>query len=88
MITIHKQVLKLAQIQSIYVPLNSEFLCTKMQYGDICLWYKCNTDEKYVHVDIDIFGTGTEIENNEDLVYIDTVISNEGSFVWHIFRRK
>ena len=67
------------------LPLNSEILSVKEQFGDICIWVKVDLGEstlesrKFV-----IYGTGHKIDK-DNLKFIDTVVLFNGSFVLHVF---
>ena len=67
------------------LPLNSEILSAKEQFGDICIWVKVDLGEstlesrKFV-----IYGTGHKIDK-DNLKFIDTVLLFNGSFVLHVF---
>ena len=67
------------------LPLNSEILSVKEQFGDICIWVKVDLGEstlesrKFV-----IYGTGHKIDK-DNLKFIDTVLLFNGSFVLHVF---
>lgn len=84
---IHKQILKLTDVQEIVIPDNAIILSVKNQNGNLCVWYQyddtsenCKTFQK---VTILIVGTGNPKPNAENTYFIDTVIM--GSSVWHIF---
>ena len=48
------------------------------------LWALVNPKVGEENVQFKIFGTGFDIEENQELQYIDTLF--EGGFVWHVFK--
>ena len=67
------------------LPLNSEILSVKEQFGGICIWVKVDLGEstlesrKFV-----IYGTGHKIDK-DNLKFIDTVLLFNGGLVLHVF---
>ena len=67
------------------LPLNSEILSVKEQFGDICIWVKVDLGESTLESrKIVIYGTGHKIDK-DNLKFIDTVLLFNGSFVLHVF---
>lgn len=84
--TIHKQELKITDSQAILLPEGAIILCVKIHREKLCMWYECETENDVERVIIRCFGTGFNLDGN--LEYIDTVITNNGSFVWHFFKER
>ena len=84
--SIYKYTLLITKDETVLdLPLNSEILSVKEQFGDICIWVKVDLGEstlesrKFV-----IYGTGHKIDK-DNLKFIDTVVLFNGSFVLHVF---
>ena len=84
--SIYKYTLLITKDETVLdLPLNSEILSVKEQFGDICIWVKVDLGEstlesrKFV-----IYGTGHKIDK-DNLKFIDTVLLFNGSFVLHVF---
>lgn len=74
------------------LPKGYEILCAKSQadrFGDECifLWALVdpNVQDKET-VRIKVFGTGMDIDDSLKLSYIDTVMINNGKYVFHVFK--
>ncbi len=84
--SINKYTLSITKDETVLdLPLNSEILSVKEQFGDICILVKVDLGEstlesrKFV-----IYGTGHKIDK-DNLKFIDTVLLFNGSFVLHVF---
>ena len=84
--SIYKYTLLITKDETVLdLPLNSEILSVKEQFGDICILVKVDLGEstlesrKFV-----IYGTGHKIDK-DNLKFIDTVVLFNGSFVLHVF---
>lgn len=82
--TIWKTALKVADLQEIVVPRESEFLSAREQNEEICVWYRCDptrmVDESRK---IAIIGTGHPAP--DDGQFLGTVSLLGGSLIFHIF---
>lgn len=85
--TIFKYTLETHDEQDVTLPVGSEILTVKEQYGDICLWALVDPGEaKKEDRRIRILGTGHSFEDDfERTRYLGTVLMSGGSLVWHIF---
>lgn len=84
--TIHKQVLQIADEQTIQVPIGTANMYVGTQRGDVCMWYMCDPDNEYQDITIRIYGTGHPIEEDVNLLrYLGTAMTEGGRFVWHVF---
>lgn len=83
MIKIYKQTLKIHIEQFIQLQIGSEILSVQEQYGLICLWYRCDTENQNKQRLIHIYGTGQPCDDSLQFRFIGTV--QIGSFVWHVF---
>ena len=76
----------------ITVPKNSKILCCKIQHGkDICIWAEVDIEEKDVEkYRLGFVGTGWLMieENLADYEYLDSILINDGMFVYHIYIKK
>ena len=84
-ITIWKSKLELVGLQEIAMPRGSEILCAQNQFEEICIWYRCDSDEPLEPRKFAIVGTGNFAPSDEDSQYIGSVQQSGGSFIWHIF---
>lgn len=75
------------------LPKGFDILCAKSQidkYGDegIFLWALVDPDvEDMEVVNIKVLGTGMNIDDSIKLSYIDTVMINNGKYVFHVFKK-
>lgn len=71
------------------LPVNSHVLSADAQDGDICIWVLVNTDPTVEHESrfFEVHGTGHQINEIPELRFIDTVLLNDGHFVFHVFER-
>ena len=84
---IHKQNLQLTHNEQILqMPINAKILCAQIQYGKICIWYKCQSNEIMESRFFWLIGTGLEIEK-DNLVFIGTIQQPGEGLVWHVFER-
>jgi hypothetical protein len=75
-------------VNKIEVPLDAKFLSAQCQKGQICVWALCeNTTLKELRI-VEIFGTGHDIPDDENLIFIDTVQLLDGDIVLHVFERR
>jgi hypothetical protein len=80
---IWKTVLELTDIQEIEVPEGAETLIAMEQYGQVCVWFKCDPDRPRVQRQIEICGTGHN--TSTDAKYLGTCILVGGDLVLHVF---
>jgi hypothetical protein len=86
--TIHKQILKATDIQTIRLPLHAEILCAREQGDHICIWYWCDPSEVVTkNVTIAVVGTGHAAPEIHEANYIGTAFLYGGSLVFHVFQR-
>ena len=77
---------------TVSLPKGHEILCVKCQsdrWGEegIFLWALVDPDEtEREAVRIRVFGTGMDIDDSLKLSYIDTVIMNNGKYVFHVYK--
>lgn len=88
--TIYKYEIKNLE-STITLPCGYDILCAKVQvsgmFEELFLWALVNPDEeKQEDVRIRVFATGDDIDNPQELVYIDTVMMRNGALVFHVFR--
>jgi hypothetical protein len=84
MATIWKQELSLADVQTVTLPAGAEVLCAHAQFGNVCIWFRCDPMAAKEPRTFAICGTGGPAPD-EDGRYIGTVFL--GEFVWHVFER-
>lgn len=74
-----------SHVYNVALPSGAEVLCAKVQNGDICIW--ALVDPAIRDADARRFlvvGTGQELPEQE-LKYIDTVLLEQGQWVFHVF---
>lgn len=85
--TIHKYTLAdnpTSQTQLVEMPEGAEILTAQIQFGEICLWAKVDTERSNTGRLIAIRATDQMIKSASIIeTYIATV--QHGAFVWHIF---
>lgn len=74
-------------IALIEVPQGAKFLTVQIQNGSPAIWFMCNPNQPLVSRSIQWVGTGNEVKNPDELVYIVTTQQFNGSFVSHFFER-
>lgn len=93
MITVYKYPICSANsggsVNTIEVPVRSNFLKLARQGDQICAWYfvdsECEETKQETWLQ---FGTGHEMsEEFFDFEYIDSVINESSRLVWHMFRK-
>lgn len=87
MATIWKTVLQPTDLQEIEVPEGCGILSLQEQFGQICLWYKCDPLAPKVKRTIAIVGTGHAAPENNEADYIGTVQLRNGNLVLHVFEK-
>ena len=74
--------------QALLVPKGSKLLSVKEQYGNLVAYVLVGkVIKENTTINIRIFGTGHPIGINttDEWKYLDTVMTNNGELVWHIF---
>lgn len=95
MITVHKQILTMADISMMIVPEGTKFLHVAMQRNVPHIWYHCDTFAPMVKRRIAVIGTGHPapyLDDKEDTLnaadYIGTLHTFDGELVFHVFAEK
>jgi len=86
--TVYKYPLEIDDVQFISMPKGAKPLCVKVQNGNPCLWALVNPYEEEESVMIRCAGTGHEINEEGELVYIDSLLMYGGDLVFHFFMVK
>ena len=78
--------------KTLLLPVGSKILCCKLQNNkDICVWVeldpKVEEKEEFTFV---LFGTGWPMADLADAnyEYVDTIMFDDGVFVYHVYRIK
>jgi hypothetical protein len=74
--------------QALLVPKGSKLLSVKEQYGNLVAYVLVGKGIKETTtINLRIFGTGHPIDINttDEWKYLDTVMTNKGELVWHVF---
>lgn len=85
--TIHKFLVTIDEVVSIFLPRNAEVLSFMMQNESLFIWVLLDKNkEKTIERKFTVIGTGWEDKNKalEQHRFIGTAFT-EGSFVWHCF---
>lgn len=73
--------------QNVLVPGGANLLKVGRQTSDtVCFWALVNPDSPFETWTFEVFGTGHNIPNRNDLYYMGTVEDVRSPFVWHVFR--
>jgi hypothetical protein len=83
--TIWKSVLKATDVQDIDVPEDAELLTAREQYGELCVWFKCDPSKPATKRRVAICGTGHPAP--EGARYVGTGFLSGGALVLHVFER-
>lgn len=84
---IYKYGLDLKPTVNIELPFGAEILSVHHQKDKIFIWALVDTKEKLMINTFYIVGTGQMFPFDEiDTKFIGTVHTNNGDFVWHIFK--
>lgn len=76
----------LSETQKIEVPHGAELLCAREQYGQICVWFRCDPSAPKEMRDITIVGTGHPAPADEGR-YLGTASLYGGNLMLHVFER-
>lgn len=86
MFTIWKETLKIADKQTVQLPVGATILSLQQQAGDVCIWFLCDKNAHKKEYNFLVKGTSHFIDRS-DLKktpnFVGTVVQN--FFVWHIF---
>jgi len=84
---IHKVPLNISQGQSISLPEGAKCMKAAPQDGLLYIWYISDTENiaKYTSVRCDVVMTGPEYFQEADMVHLDTILLDQGTFVVHVF---
>lgn len=84
--TIYKYQLKGEEWQFVTMPEGAQILCVQSQRDMACLWAIVDTEQPLMQMrKIHIYGTGHEIPDTLNLVYIGTFQVHSGALVFHVF---
>ena len=86
---IYKYPLEITDSQIIELKQGCEFLCLKEVCNIPTLYYLINPSNEFKSKTIRIFGTGHFIPAGElsRLIYLGTVVCNNGQLIWHVFEK-
>jgi len=84
---VFKYPLDLIGIQHLKLPKYSKILCVKNQYDNIVLYAEVpDVYDTKETITIIIVGTGRPMPNG-NLMYIGTVLVQNGTLVWHVYEK-
>jgi hypothetical protein len=69
------------------IPKDALFLSVQLQHGVPMMWCEVNTDLPMESRYLYLTGTGTPIPEDENLSYIGTFQTGDGTLVFHLFER-
>jgi hypothetical protein len=84
---IWKAVLRPIDVQDVEMPEGAEVLCAREQYGQPCIWFRCDPDAPKVTRQFAICGTGHAAPSRDESRYVGTAHLCDGSLILHIFER-
>lgn len=73
---------------TVEIPKDYRILSVIEQFNVIQLYCLVEPDNKLEKVNFWVFGTGWELTNIKGLEFIDTVSTNSGGLIWHVFHDK
>lgn len=73
--------------QHIEMPKNAKILCVQIQNRMPCIWAMGDTEEELINRKIVVIGTGHDVPDYEELIYIGTYQLDDGRLVFHVFER-
>jgi hypothetical protein len=86
MSVIWKYPLAIVDEQTIEIPEVASVLTVMAQHGQPCLWLHVDPTQPTYRQRIHIYGTGNPIpETRDSEFYIGSVITHDGTGVWHCF---
>ena len=85
--TVFKYSLSLVAHQTIRVPEGIRILSVQMQQDTIQMWGLVDDKATNRNLEILIFGTGHDIIDGDDLMYLGTLQPRTGMLVWHVFAK-
>jgi hypothetical protein len=85
--TIYKYPLVITGSQEVLLPKGASVLSVGVQHDTICIWALVDPTEPFEPQHLRIFGTGQPIPEDPDelLLFLGTVLTGGGRFVWHVF---
>lgn len=81
--TVWKAALKSAGVQELDIPSGSELLCAREQFGEVCVWFRCDPTAAIEKRKIAVIGTGHPASS--DGRYLGTAFLLGGTLVLHVF---
>lgn len=87
MSVIWKAVLRPIDVQDIEMPEGAEILCAREQFGQPCIWFRCDPHAPKTTRQIAISGTGNPAPSCDESRYLGTAQLGDGSLILHIFER-
>ena len=85
---IYKYPLEITDKQSVSMIANAEVLCVQMQTGTPCIWAMVDNDQtEKENRTFFTYGTGYDIPNDAEILYVGTYQHMNGSLVFHVFEQ-
>jgi len=88
-LTIHKFSVEIADVQEIPLSPGAKILSIQHQHNRLFLWALIDPHAKPVRRIIECFGTGMQVPDPDANIrlYLTTIQTDHGQFVWHFFDR-
>lgn len=84
--TIHKYPLPIEDCVKIHMPVNASILSIDEQYpGELYIWALVDTEMELVQREFIIVGTGNKFPDHIPVKHLESVVTFNGAFVWHVF---
>jgi hypothetical protein len=85
--TIYKYTLS-ESVNEIKMPQGSIPLTVQEQHGNTQLWALVDPDKPTITRTFEIYGTGHEVKDHQNLFYISTIQVAGGTLIFHVFERQ
>lgn len=82
---IYKYPLEVKEINEIEFPGPAEILSLHVQHNVPTMWVAVDTGGPSALRRFRIFGTGELMDDPDKYLYVGTVLTEDGDFVWHVF---
>ena len=82
---IYKYELEITDKQDVEMPLGAQMLSVQMQGDKLCVWALITTGREQEVRHIEIYGTGRDIGNENQMNIFHRGTVQDGGLVWHVF---
>lgn len=82
---IFKYPLEVTDVQTIQIPQGATILTVQVQYDKPCIWALVDPNEPVESRQIEIYGTGQQLDEDVRRRYIGTFQLRGGALIFHVF---